>query len=494
MAIQTVLELKDITKRFGSTVALAGVSFDLRPGEVHALVGENGAGKSTLINILGGVHQPTSGTIFVDGEATIIPSPKQAQGLGISVVHQEMVVCEDLTVAENIFLGREFKNGFFLDKSTQIKEAEEALRRVNAQFSANEVVRRLSTANKQMVEITMAISSNAKCIIFDEPTSSITENDAKNLFAVIKKLCKEGVAVIYISHRMEEILELADRVTILRDGKAVGTMEKDEIDQNKIVAMMVGRELTQFYQRKNKPQDEILFEVEHISGQKVNDSSFYVKKGEIVGFAGLVGAGRTEMMREIFGLDPRDTGIIKVAGKPVNITSPSTAVENGVVYLPEDRKQEGLFLRMSVRDNITIVSVREFIRNFRVNRRKENELAHRYTEPLRLKATMDQPVQSLSGGNQQKVLMARWLNVADKVLILDEPTRGIDVGSKADIYRILDEASGKGYAVIIVSSEMQEIVGMCDRVYVMHDYHIVGVLEGDDITQVNIMKMAAGGM
>ena len=489
----SLLELKKVTKSFGTTVALSGVSFDLRLGEVHALCGENGAGKSTLINLLGGIHQPNSGTIFLEGKEVKITSPNVSRDLGISVVHQELLICEDLTVAENIFLGNEFVKGKLLDKAAQRKGAAEALAKCNAQIDPDATVRTLSTANKQIVEISRAVSAGAKCVIFDEPTSSITERDAENLFGIIDRLRSSGVGIIYISHRLEEIFRLADRVTILRDGQTVGTLSGAEIQQNTIVQMMVGRELSQYYIRNNKPGEKVIFEAEHISGEKVNDSSFFVKEGEIVGFSGMVGSGRTELMRIIFGVDKKQTGTVKIDGQAVEITSPSSAVKHGIVYLPEDRKKEGLFLRMPVRYNTTITSLKEFMRGLSVNKAKEEELSLRYATPLRLKADQNHNVVALSGGNQQKVLMGRWLNVAKKVIILDEPTRGIDVGAKSDIYRILDELSAKGYGIVIVSSELQEIVGMCDRVYVMRDHAIAGCVEGSHIIQEEIMKIAAGG-
>ncbi len=489
----SLLELKNVTKSFGTTVALSGVSFDLKPGEVHALCGENGAGKSTLINLLGGIHQPNSGTIFLEGKEVKITSPNVSRELGISVVHQELLICEDLTVAENIFLGNEFVKGKLLDKAAQHRAAAEALAKCNAQINPDATVRTLSTANKQIVEISRAVSAGAKCVIFDEPTSSITERDAENLFAIIDRLRASGVGIIYISHRLEEIFRLADRVTILRDGQTVGTLTGDQIQQNTIVQMMVGRELSRYYIRNNKPGEKVIFEADHISGEKVNDSSFFVREGEIVGFSGMVGSGRTELMRILFGVDKKQTGTVKIDGQPVEITSPSSAVKHGIVYLPEDRKKEGLFLRMPVRFNTTITGLKEFMRGLSVNKAKEEELSLRYAKPLRLKADQSHNVVALSGGNQQKVLMGRWLNVARKIIILDEPTRGIDVGAKSDIYRILDELSGEGYGIVIVSSELQEIVGMCDRVYVMRDHAIAGCVEGSQVTQEDIMKIAAGG-
>ena len=491
--MENLLELRNVTKSFGTTVALSGVSFDLRPGEVHALCGENGAGKSTLINLLGGIHQPDSGTILVEGKEVKITNPNVSRDLGISVVHQELLICEDLTVAENIFLGNEFVKGKMLDKAAQRRAASEALAKCDANIDPDAIVRTLSTANKQIVEISRAVSVGAKCVIFDEPTSSITERDTEKLFEIVDRLKASGIGVIYISHRLEEIFRLADRVTILRDGQSVTTLTGPDINQETIVRMMVGRELSQYYIRNNRPGDKVVLEAEHISGEKVNDSSFYVREGEIVGFAGMVGSGRTELMRIIFGVDKKQTGTVKVDGKTVEITGPNAAVKNGIVYLPEDRKKEGLFLRMPVRFNTTITSLAEFMHGLSINGAKENELSLHYAKPLRLKATQEQNVIALSGGNQQKVLMSRWLNVARKVIILDEPTRGIDVGAKSDIYRILDELSAEGYGIVIVSSELQEIVGMCDRVYVMRDHAIAGCVEGGKITQEEIMKIAAGG-
>ena len=491
--MENLLELRNVTKSFGTTVALSGVSFDLRPGEVHALCGENGAGKSTLINLLGGIHQPDSGTILVEGKEVKITNPNVSRDLGISVVHQELLICEDLTVAENIFLGNEFVKGKMLDKAAQRRAASAALAKCDANIDPDAIVRTLSTANKQIVEISRAVSVGAKCVIFDEPTSSITERDTEKLFEIVDRLKASGIGVIYISHRLEEIFRLADRVTILRDGQSVTTLTGPDINQETIVRMMVGRELSQYYIRNNRPGDKVVLEAEHISGEKVNDSSFYVREGEIVGFAGMVGSGRTELMRIIFGVDKKQTGTVKVDGKAVEITGPNAAVKNGIVYLPEDRKKEGLFLRMPVRFNTTITSLAEFMRGLSINGAKENELSLHYAKPLRLKATQEQNVIALSGGNQQKVLMSRWLNVARKVIILDEPTRGIDVGAKSDIYRILDELSAEGYGIVIVSSELQEIVGMCDRVYVMRDHAIAGCVEGSKITQEEIMKIAAGG-
>lgn len=488
-----LLELKNIKKFFGPTKALNGVSFDLNPGEVHCLVGENGAGKSTLIKTLAGLHKPDGGEIYMNGVAVQIESPNVSEALGIRVVHQELNLCEHLTVAENIFLGNESKKGLLLDKREQIRKAEEVLKEIDPSINANAIVQTLSTGKRQITEIARAISGSINVIIFDEPTSSLSDAETNKLFTIVENLRDKGIGIIYISHRMEEIFRLANRVTVLRDGESVGTLVKDEIEKDKIVSMMVGRNLTNYYVRNNKASDEILFEVENVSGGIIPNASFYIRKGEILGFSGLIGAGRTELMRLIFGIDEKSSGTFRMEGKEVKLNSPKTAVKNGITYIPEDRKLEGLFLEKSIAFNTSICSLGQIVRKFHVNRRTERDMVMRYGNRMKLKmASPNQEVRALSGGNQQKVLIARWLTVSEKVIILDEPTRGIDVGSKADIYKILDELAGQGYGIILVSSELQEIIGMCDRVYVMRDSKITGCLEKEEIDQVAIMNYAMG--
>ncbi len=488
-----LLELKNIKKFFGPTKALNGVSFDLNPGEVHCLVGENGAGKSTLIKILAGLHKPDGGEVYVNGNPVHIETPNISEALGIRVVHQELNLCEHLTVAENIFLGNESKKGIFLDKREQVKKAREVLREIDPGINANAVVQTLSTGKRQITEIARAVSGSTNVIIFDEPTSSLSDAETNKLFTIVENLRDKGIGVIYISHRMEEIFRLADRVTVLRDGESVGTLLKEEIEKDKIVSMMVGRNLTNYYIRNHKASDEILFEVENVSGGMISNAGFYVRKGEILGFSGLIGAGRTELMRLIFGIDEKNFGTFRMEGKEIKLNSPKAAVQNGVTYIPEDRKLEGLFLEKSIGFNTSICSLAQIIKKFRVNRKAEQDMVMRYGNRMKLKmASHNQEVRALSGGNQQKVLIARWLTVSKKVIILDEPTRGIDVGAKADIYRILDELSGQGYGIILVSSELQEIIGMCDRVYVMRDSKITGCLEKEEIDQVAIMNYAMG--
>lgn len=488
-----LLELKNIKKFFGPTKALNGVSFDLNPGEVHCLVGENGAGKSTLIKILAGLHKPDGGEVYIKGKLEQIDSPNVSEALGIRVVHQELNLCEHLTVAENIFLGNESKKGIFLDKREQVKRAREVLKEIDPSINANAVVQTLSTGKRQITEIARAVSGSTNVIIFDEPTSSLSDAETNKLFTIVENLRDKGIGVIYISHRMEEIFRLADRVTVLRDGESVGTLTKEEVEKDKIVSMMVGRSLTNYYIRNNKASDEILFEAENVSGGIIPNASFYVRKGEILGFSGLIGAGRTELMRLIFGIDEKSSGVFRIEGKEVKLNSPKTAVQNGITYIPEDRKLEGLFLEKSIGFNTSICSLEQIIKKFHVNRKVEQDLVDKYGNKMKLKmTTSNQEVRALSGGNQQKVLIARWLTVSKKVIILDEPTRGIDVGSKADIYKILDELAGQGYGIILVSSELQEIIGMCDRVYVMRDSKITGCLEKEEIDQVSIMNYAMG--
>lgn len=488
-----LLELKNIKKFFGPTKALNGVSFDLKRGEIHCLVGENGAGKSTLIKTLAGLHKPDSGEIYIEGKVVHIDSPNESEALGISVVHQELNLCEDLTVAENIYLGNESRKGLFLDKKAQLKRAESLLKEIDSSIDPSAVVRALSTGKRQITEIARAVSGDTKIIIFDEPTSSLSEAESENLFSIVEDLRKKGIGIIYISHRMEEIFRLADRVTVLRDGESVGMLCGNEIEKERIVSMMVGRSLANYYIRNNQPGTEVLFEAEHVSGGLIRDVSFCVRRGEILGFSGLVGAGRTELMRLIFGVDAKTSGIFRMEGREIVINSPRDAIRQGITYVPEDRKQEGLFLEKSISFNTSICSLNEIIRHLSVNRKAEKELVDKNGARMRLKmASPEQEVRALSGGNQQKVLIGRWLTVSNKIIILDEPTRGIDVGAKADIYKILDELAGQGFGIVLVSSELQEIVGMCDRVYVMHDNRITGCLEKQEIDQVSVMKYATG--
>ena len=488
-----ILELNNISKSFGPTKALSNVSFNLKESEVHALVGENGAGKSTLIKILAGIHQPDSGEIILNGSAVTINGPRASEHLGIAVVHQELLLCEPLTVAENVFLGRELMKGGLLDISSQIAATKEALSNIDPSISPTQTVEMLSPGGKQIVEITRAVATGAKIIIFDEPTSSLSEKETEKLYEIIEGLKAEKKSIIYISHRMEEIDRLADRVTVLRDGQSIGTLEKSEADRDTIISMMVGRNISNFYTRNNKPGDEVILDVRGLSGDAVQDISFTVKKGEIVGFSGLIGAGRTETMNLLFGIDKKTSGQIFVGGKEVKISRPDEAIKNGIVLVPEDRKLEGLFLDQTIKFNVSITKLADIIKHLHVNNAAETAMSEEYGGMMKLKcSSYEDPVLSLSGGNQQKVLIARWLACASKIVILDEPTRGIDVGAKADIYKILDELTGKGFGVIIVSSELQEIVGMCDRVYVMRQRKIGGCVEGDEITQVNIMKYATG--
>ena len=489
-----LLELKNISKTFGQTKALSNVTFDLERGEVHCLVGENGAGKSTLIKTLAGLVKADGGTITMEGKNVVIASPNDAQALGISVVHQELNLCNTLTVAENIFLGSESVKGVFLDKKAQNERAKDILADIDPTISPSTIVETLSTGKKQIIEIARAVSSGKNVIIFDEPTSSLSESETEKLYEIVETLKKKNIGIIYISHRLDEIYRLGDRVTVLRDGTAVGTLEKGDLDRDKIVAMMVGRSLVNYYIRDNKPGEEIVFEANNVTGALPRNASFYLKKGEILGFSGLVGAGRTELFKAIFGTDERVAGSFKLEGKVIELKSPAQCVKAGITYVPEDRKVEGLFLDDTILFNTTIGVLNQVINKFRVDRRKESEITGKYAKQMKLKASSyDQNVRALSGGNQQKVLLGRWLSVpGTKVLILDEPTRGVDVGAKADIYKVLDDLTAQGYSIIIISSELQEIVGMCDRVYVMRDGRIEGCLDKNEISQVSIMKYALG--
>jgi ABC-type sugar transport system ATPase subunit len=487
-----LLEMRRITKSFPGVVALKGVSFDLRAGEVHALLGENGAGKSTLIKILGGIYQHDGGEILIAGKPVSIKSVLDARAQGISVIHQELVLVPDLTVAENIFLGREMTRGGLVDRKAMMGEAEKLLGVLDVDIAASAKVGSLTIAQQQMVEITKAISFNSRIIVMDEPTSSLSGKEVEALFANIEKLKAQGVGIVYISHRMAELERISDRVTVLRDGEYIGTVSVKETGSDELIAMMVGRKLTSYYTRTYRSGSEKVLEVSGLGdGKLLRDVSFDLKKGEILGFAGLVGAGRSEVMKCLFGIDPAASGEIRIEGRPVRISSPSDAMRNGIALVPESRKKEALFLKQSVRYNLSIKVLREFIKGIFVDRRKEEEIAERYIADMSIKAPSSaQIVENLSGGNQQKVVIGRWLATKPRILILDEPTRGVDVGAKAEIYAIMNRLTETGVSIIMISSELPEILNMSDRVMVMCGGTITGSLGRDEMTQERIMQLA----
>ena len=495
------LEMHHVSKTFGRVRALKDVSLDIRLGEVHALMGENGAGKSTLMKILSGAHAPDEGSeIRIDGVKVAISSPTIARQLGVAIIYQELALAPNLTVAENIYLGRELSKGGLIDRAAMEAGVEDVLQRLGAAFGARDLVAGLSIAERQMVEIARAIHAHSRVLIMDEPTTALSERESERLFALVRQLKQEGLAIVYISHRMKEVYELSDRVSVLRDGGYVGTLERDSITPAAVVRMMVGRDLSSFYKKEHNAHQSrgpIILSVRDISdGKRIRSCFFDLHGGEVLGVAGLVGAGRTELARLIYGADAAVSGSVVLNGREVKIRSPLDALEGGVAYLTEDRKLLGLMLDMSVSDNINLGTIARdafpcgFLNLGKARRRTNGAIQ---ATGIRT-ASPDALVGGLSGGNQQKVLLSRLLETKPRVLILDEPTRGVDIGAKSEIYRLIDKLAREGVGVIVISSELPEIVGICDRVLVMREGHIAGELGGgpgaDPITQESIMAIA----
>lgn len=494
MSEQYLLEMKHICKSFPGVKALQDVSLQLKAGEIHALLGENGAGKSTLIKVLGGIYIAEEGEIYIEGKKVEIGGVKDAQTNGIAIIHQELVLVPHMTVAENIFLGREHGKGRFVNKDSMNKEAQTLLDQYQMNIDAETLIKDLTIAQQQMVEIVKAISFNSKILVMDEPTSSISDKEVGFLFETMRTLTKKGVGIIYISHKMSELEEICDRVTVMRDGTYVGTKEVKDTSKDELVAMMVGRELTNYYTRDFGSSDEVVLKCENIAdGKMARGASFEVHKGEIIGFAGLVGAGRSEVMKCIFGLTKNSTGDIYMEGKKIEIHSPVDAVKYGIALVPENRKQEGLYKVQSVKFNSTIQVLKDFIKGIRVDLDKEEKITQDYIDMMSTKTpSQDQVIGNLSGGNQQKVMIGRWLATNPKVLILDEPTRGVDVGAKSEIYAIMNELAKQGMAIIMISSELPEILNMSDRIYVMREGKIRGCFNhSEGVTQEDIMQLAA---
>ena len=491
---KVLLEMRDIGKSFPGVKALQGVSLTVREGQVHALLGENGAGKSTLIKILSGAYTRDEGEILFEGKRADIRVPEDAQALGISTIYQEFNLAKDLTVAENIFLGQLPTKGLRVDWETARRKARALLDRLGSSISADAVVAGLTVAEQQLVEIAKALNRRTRILIMDEPSAVLSEADLEHLFEVVRALQAEGIGIIYISHRMREIFELADEVTVLKDGRYVATRPVASVTMDELVKLMIGRDLKDAYPPRTATPGEVVLEVKNLSRAKlVHDVSFTVRAGEIVGFAGITGSGRTEVARALFGADPHK-GEIKVSGKPYQATSPTEAIRQGIALVNEDRKAHGLFLKLDVTVNTTITALKSLCRFGVIQRAKENDLVQRRIQDLRIK-TPDARflVLNMSGGNQQKVILARWLSVAPKVLIMDEPTRGIDVGSKSEIYAIMNDLTSRGVGIIMISSELPEVLGMSDRIMVMREGTIVGELSRAEATEEGIMKHAVGG-
>ena len=490
--MEYLLRMEHIEKIFHGNRILKDVSFNIRPGEVHALIGGNGAGKSTLMKIISGAIKKDGGHIFWMDKEIEIQSTRHSTELGISIIYQELNQMPNLSIAENIFIGRERRKGkFMLDVERTVKEAEKYVREVGLNVDVRTLCGDLSIAQRQMVEVARALSANAKLIIMDEPTSSLTERETEILMALIRKLKKNGVSIVFISHKLNEIFEISDHISVLRDGKAVGCVDTAECSNDMLIRMMVGREITEIFPPKNVPLGEVVLSVKNLTaGTSVQNVSFELRKGEILGFAGLVGAGRSETMRAIFGVDRAECGEITVDGKPLAIChEPDESIAAGIGFLPEDRQLQGLVLGMSVRENTTMANMSKTLVNSIVSYKREAEITQEYVDRLGIRARgIEQKVVNLSGGNQQKVVLGKWLNTDPKVLILDEPTRGIDIGAKKEIYTLMRELTARGVAIIMISSELPEVLGMSDRVIVMHEGNICGEFDHDEATQEKIMK------
>jgi len=493
-----LLTMRGITKRFPGVVALKDVSLELKAGEVLALMGENGAGKSTLMKILGGAYPPDEGELLIDGVPVVLKGISDAKKRGIALIHQELMLVGQLSIADNIFLGNERRGwGVFnrLNRSEMNREAEILLRRVGLRLTPTTLVSDLTAGQMQMVEISKALALKARLIIMDEPTSSLTLGESQQLFEIIRSLRREGIGIIYISHRMEEVLQLADRITVLRDGKRVGDLTSAEATHDKIVSMMVGRALSAWFpEKKSQPAQEVLFEAKNIivPGSR-HPASFSACRGEILGFAGLVGAGRTELMEVIFGVHAALGGSMFLKGEPFLPSRPRQAIDAGVYLAPEDRKRHGLVLPMPVAENISLPDIGNYRAGGILDRGTEERVAVAEVQRLRIKTpSVKRKVVNLSGGNQQKVVLGKWLAMKPKVLILDEPTRGIDVGAKAEIYRHMAQLAAEGITILMVSSDLEEVIGMSDRVVVMHERRIAGILPRSELTQERIASLMTG--
>ena len=490
-----LLEMRNISKSFPGVKALNGFSIDLKAGEVHALVGENGAGKSTLIKTLYGIHQPDGGEIVIDGVPTKINGPADALSKGIGVVFQELSVCPHLDIANNIFLGCiKNKRGIIDDRFAHEEAARLMEEAVGLRIPSDTPMKDLSIADQQMVEITKVTSKGCRIVVFDEPTSSLTENEIERLFKIIFALKKKGVGIIYISHRLEELPVIADRITVMRDGTRVKTMDYKDTNDNEIISLMVGRELSNIYPTYKRTIGEVVFEADNIrQGTKLDVKHLDVRKGEILGIAGLVGAGRTETLRALFGADDADEKHVKIEGKEYTFNNPSEAIAAGFVYMTENRKFDGAALGLSVEENITMASLQKFSKRGRMQEAKAKSNAQEYCKKLNIRTpSIDQKVMNLSGGNQQKVIIGKWLTRTAKVMVFDEPTRGIDVGAKYEIYSLMNDLSDQGIAIIMISSDLPEILGMSDRVAVFKDGRVTAVLDRKDADSETIMKYATG--
>ncbi len=494
---QPMLKMQGISKSFGTVKALQNINIEAYGGEVLALLGENGAGKSTLMKILSGVYTKDTGKIFIEGEEVFPHNIKEAEKLGVSIIHQELSVLPNLTVAENIFLGNEKFSKFTrrINKSIINERSALFLEQIGCKVNPNTLVKDVNVGDRQMIEIAKALTKNSRIIIMDEPTTALTDVETKKLFEVIERLKEKGIAIIYISHRMEELFAICDRVTVLRDGQYVGDVKTSEIDQDGLIAMMVGRKLEDQFPYKKVKGGKTLLKVENLQYKnKVNNVTFDIKSGEILGIAGLMGSGRTELAKTIFGEYKKDSGNVFVEDVKVNINSPKEGIKNGICYVSEDRKGEGLILDMTVGENMSLSNLAAYENSLKkIDRKKEKEDIKEYIKKLSVKTPSEgQLIKKLSGGNQQKAILAKWIMLSPKVLIIDEPTKGIDVGAKKEIYEVLNELKSDGKAIIMISSDMPEVLGISDRILVMHEGKISGELSREEANQETIMAYAVG--
>ena len=496
MGTEYVLELSGICKSFPGVKALDGVNLKIEKGKVHALMGENGAGKSTLMKIIDGIYQPDAGTIRMYGQEIKIHGPRDAIAKGIPMIHQELNPVPHMTIAENIFLGREMKKSLgFVDRDRMLKETEKLLKRLDFDFDPSQKIGELSVAGMQMIEIAKAVSCDAKVILMDEPTSAITENEVEKLFTIIRELISHDVAIVYITHKMDEVFQIADQVTVIRDGQYIDSKPVNAFTPDALVTMLVGRKLDQIYPKESVPIGDTLLEVRHLSRHgEYKDISFTVRRGEILGVAGLVGAGRTELFESIAGITRPDSGEIYLSGKPVQFRSPEDAIRHKIVIATEDRKGSGLFLQLPIRENVLMESYRDKFPSGFVSKRLMNQIGDDQLHKFSIKASgIRQLVGTLSGGNQQKVVLSKVLLTEPEIIIFDEPTRGIDVGAKSEIYKIMVQLAREGKCIVMISSELPEILGMSDRVMVMCQGDMTGILDrGPEMTQEKIFSMACG--
>jgi ribose transport system ATP-binding protein len=489
------VEMTDINKSFGGVHALSEVCFRVKPGEIHALAGENGAGKSTLMKILSGAYQKDKGEVRIDGKPVNISSPHMGRKLGIAIIYQEFALVPDLTVAENIYLDHLSSRKGIINWSKLYKSAAELVESIGFDINPRSMVRDLSVAYQQVVEITKALSEKARILILDEPTAVLALRETERLFEILRKLKQQDVSVIYISHRLDEIFKVADMITVIKDGTITGTVVPTDVTTDDVISMMIGRKLTTMFPKRESRIGKEIFRVEGLNrGRKVKNVSFSVRAGEVLGIAGLVGSGRTETVRAIFAADSKDAGRITLSGRSLKIKSPRDAVKSGIGLVPEDRKEQGTILSMSVRTNITMPSLQKVLGPLGlIKSGREKKITQRLIERLAIKAnSTEDKVTDLSGGNQQKVVLAKWFGTDCKVIILDEPTRGVDVGAKVEIYNLINELADKGLAIIVISSEMVEVIGICDRVLVMRQGQIQQILEKDQLNEENIMRLAIG--